>query len=69
MRRSVLNGWAASPRATLAGEVMAKAQMQPAEAVLLKLGPPLQQALADVLNDRASPLSAAASVAQALEKP
>jgi ABC-type glycerol-3-phosphate transport system substrate-binding protein len=68
-RQLVLAGWPASPRATFAGEVMAKAQMQPADALLAKVGPPMQQALTDVLQDRATPLSAAASVVQALEKP
>jgi ABC-type glycerol-3-phosphate transport system substrate-binding protein len=68
-RSSVLAGWPSSPRAVFAGEVMAKAQLKPADAVLTKIGPPLQQALADVLNDRATPASAAATAEQALEKP
>ena len=68
-RSSVLAGWPSSPRAVFAGEVMARAQLKPADAVLAKIGPPLQQALADVLNDRATPASAAATAVQALEKP
>jgi ABC-type glycerol-3-phosphate transport system substrate-binding protein len=68
-RSSVLTGWTPSPRAVFAGEVMAKAQIQPTDAVLTKVGPPLQQALADVLNERATALSAATSVVQAIDKP
>ena len=68
-RSSVLAGWPSSPRAVFAGEVMAKAQLKPTDAVLSKIGPPVQQALADVLNDRATPASAAANVEQSLEKP
>jgi multiple sugar transport system substrate-binding protein len=68
-RSSVLAGWTSSPRAVFAGEVMAKAQIAPSDAVLTRVGPPVQQALTDVLNDRATALSAATSVVQALEKP
>jgi len=68
-RSSALAAWPSSPRAVFAGEVMARAQLKPADAVLTKIGPPLQQALADVLNDRATPASAAATAEQALEKP
>jgi multiple sugar transport system substrate-binding protein len=68
-RSSVLAGWTSSPRAVFAGEVMANAQLKPTDAVLTKIGPPLQQALADVLNDRTTTALAAASVEQALEKP
>ncbi len=69
MRSSVLAGWPSSPRAVFAGEVMAKSHLKPAGAVLTKVGPPLQQALADVLNDRATPASAAATAQQTVEKP
>jgi hypothetical protein len=68
-RSSALAGWPASPRAVFAGQIMTKAQLKPSDAMLAKIGPPLQQALADVLNDRATPLSAATSAEQVIEKP
>ncbi len=68
-RNAVLAGWPSSPRSVFAGEVLAKAQLQPSSSILAKVGPPLRQALSDVLNDRASALSAATSAVQAIEKP
>ncbi len=68
-RNTVLAGWPSSPRSVFAGEVMAKAQLQPSSAMLAKVGPPLRQALSDVLNDRASAPSAATSAVQTIEKP
>lgn len=68
-RTSVLTRWAASPRVTFAEMALTQAQLQPADKILSVIGPPLQQALADVLNQRATTLSAAAAVVQAVDKP
>jgi hypothetical protein len=49
--------------------VVTQAQLQPNAAVLGVVGPLLRQALADVLNGRATPFTAATQAAEAVEQP
>jgi hypothetical protein len=68
-RSAVLAMWGDDPQAPLAAALLTSAQLQPPAAVLDKLGPLLQTALEDVLNDRAAPNEAANTVAQAYREP
>ncbi len=68
-RVSVLAAWASSPASVFAETTLPRAQLQPPSKDLNVLGPLLQQALADVLNERATPSTAALAVTQALSKP
>jgi ABC-type glycerol-3-phosphate transport system substrate-binding protein len=69
VRTSVLARWKSSARTAFADQTLAQAQLPPPAQVLSVVGPPLQQALADVLNDRATAASAAAVAVQTIEKP
>jgi len=69
VRTTVLARWPASPRTAFADQVLAQAQLPPPAQVVSVIGPVLQQALADVLNDRATPVSAAAVAVQTIAKP
>jgi len=68
-RSATLAGWNNSRLAALAAGVLARAQVQPPGAVLAVVGPALRQALADVLNGRATPFSAATAAAEAVAAP
>jgi ABC-type glycerol-3-phosphate transport system substrate-binding protein len=68
-RADSLAHWPAAPQTTLAAALLTHAQLQPPAATLNIVGPPLQQALNAVLNDRATPLSAAALAAQSVNAP
>ncbi|MBP7690343.1 MAG: extracellular solute-binding protein [Anaerolineales bacterium] len=63
---AALAAWDDTPFIPLAAETLTRAQAQPDERVLEKVGPLLRRALDDVLNDRATPAVAAAAAAQAL---
>lgn len=68
-RASALAEWGDTPVAALAAEVLPRAQLQPARPLLDVVGPPIQKALQDVLNQRATPADAAAAASQALRIP
>jgi ABC-type glycerol-3-phosphate transport system substrate-binding protein len=63
-RASALAAWGAAPLAPFASAVLTHAQLQPSAEVLAVVGPALRQALDDVLNNRLTPLAAAAQAAQ-----
>ena len=65
-RASALAGWGDSPLAPFASNVLIHAQLQPSAEILAVVGPPLRQALDDVLNGRADPLTAATQAAQSV---
>jgi ABC-type glycerol-3-phosphate transport system substrate-binding protein len=68
-RAASLAAWK-SPRLTpVASDVVAHALLQPPGAQLATLGPALQQALADVLSERATPFAAATVAASAVNQP
>jgi ABC-type glycerol-3-phosphate transport system substrate-binding protein len=69
VRTSVLADWKAAPRTAFADGVLSQAQLSPPDNIVSVVGPPLQQALTDVLNDRATAASAAAIAVQTVEKP
>lgn len=69
VRTSVLADWKASPRTAFADQMLSQAQLPPPGNILSVVAPPLQQALTDVLNDRATAASAAATAAQTVDKP
>jgi len=58
--------WPSTQTAAYVGEVLAHTQLQPSTAVLARVGPPLRQALDDVLSGRATPFAAANIAAQAV---
>jgi ABC-type glycerol-3-phosphate transport system substrate-binding protein len=68
-RASILSGWPASPRAAFADTVLSQAQLRPPDKILSVVGPPLRQAVADVLYGRATPQSAAAAVVDVVNEP
>ncbi len=50
-------------------DVVTHAQLQPNAATLAVVGPPLRQALSDVLNGRATPFAAATLAAETVRQP
>ena len=68
-RADSLAAWTQPGLASVAAEVEAHAQLQPTAAVLAAFGPALEQALADVLNGRATPFAAATVAAAAVNQP
>lgn len=68
-RSSAFALWSSTQTAAYVGEVLAHTQLQPSAAVLARVGPPLRQALDDVLSGRATPFAAANIAAQAVEQP
>jgi ABC-type glycerol-3-phosphate transport system substrate-binding protein len=68
-RAEALRGWATNPLTPFAADVLTHAQLQPPDEVLAVVGPPLRQALDDVLNGRATPFAAAVSASQAVAGP
>ncbi|MGH2521313.1 MAG: ABC transporter substrate-binding protein [Anaerolineales bacterium] len=65
-RASALDGWTTEIVASEADSVLTRARLLPSPEVLNRVGPPLRQALDDVLNGRATPLAAANAAAQAV---
>jgi ABC-type glycerol-3-phosphate transport system substrate-binding protein len=63
---AALAGWQSQRLVPFVSDVLAHAQLQPPGQVLAVVGPALRQALADVLNNRATPFAAAALAAQAI---
>ena len=68
-RAKALAGWGDSPLVPLASDVLVHAQLQPSAEILARVGPPLRQALDDVLSGRATPFTAAAAAAQSVAVP
>jgi len=68
-RADSLAAWTQPGLASLVADVETHAQLQPTAAVLAALGPPLQEALAAVLNGRATPFAAATVAAAAINQP
>jgi ABC-type glycerol-3-phosphate transport system substrate-binding protein len=68
-RAASLAAWKSPRLAPVASDVVAHAQLQPPGAQLATLGPVLQQALADVLSQRATPFAAATVAASAVNQP
>jgi ABC-type glycerol-3-phosphate transport system substrate-binding protein len=68
-RAGSLAAWKSSGPASVAAGVVAHAQLQPVASVLAAVGPALQEALAAVLNGRATPFAAAAVAAAAVNQP
>jgi ABC-type glycerol-3-phosphate transport system substrate-binding protein len=67
-RAAALAGWGDSSFAPFASDVLTHAQARPSGDVLAAVGPPLRQALDDVLSGRVSPFTAATTAAQAIQK-
>jgi len=67
-RAAALTKWGTSPFSPFAGNILTHAQLLPAAEILSAVGPPLHQALDDVLNGRATPAAAALLAAQTLAK-
>jgi ABC-type glycerol-3-phosphate transport system substrate-binding protein len=68
-RASTLAAWRSQRLVPFVSDVVTHAQLQPNAAVLGVVGPPLRQALGDVLSGRATPFSAATQAAQAVDEP
>jgi len=68
-RPEALEQWEASPFAPVANNILAHAELTPSAEVLSRVGPPLHQALLDVLNGQATPSDAAVLAAQTLTNP
>jgi ABC-type glycerol-3-phosphate transport system substrate-binding protein len=68
-RAATLAGWTNARHAALAAGVLTRAQLQPSNSVLAVVGPPLRQALADVLTGRATPFAAATAAAETIAGP
>jgi ABC-type glycerol-3-phosphate transport system substrate-binding protein len=68
-RAASLAAWKSPRLAPVASDVVAHALLQPPGAQLATLGPLLQQALADVLSERATPFAAATVAASAVNQP
>lgn len=67
-RSKALNQWEKSPLASFANNVLAHAELVPSADVLSLIGPPLHQALNDVLNAQATPADAAVLAVQTIAK-
>jgi len=63
-RAAALAGWESERLAPFLSHVLTHAQLQPSAGVLAVVGPPLRQALSDVLNRLATPLAAATLAAE-----
>ncbi len=68
-RPAALEGWGTDRLAPFASDVLSHAHLQPSTEVLAAAGPPLQRALDDVLNGRATPFAAAAAASQSVASP
>jgi len=68
-RAKALAGWGDSPLTPFASDVLIHAQPQPSAEILARVGPPLRQALDDVLSGRATPFTAAIAAAQSVAGP
>jgi len=68
-RADSLAVWTQPGLASLVADVETHAQLQPTAAVLAAIGPALQEALAAVLNGRATPFAAATVAATAINQP
>jgi len=68
-RAASLAGWQSDRLAAAVGDVLTHARLQPSATVLAVVGPALQQALADVLNGRATPFTAASAAAAEVAPP
>lgn len=68
-RAGTLAEWRSQRLVPFVSDVVTHAQAQPPAGVLTVVGPPLRQALSDVLNGRATPFSAASQAVAALEQP
>ncbi len=67
-RSAALAAWQDQRLVPFVSDVVAHAQLQPAAPALGLLGPPLRQALNDVLNGRATPFAAATLAAQTVRQ-
>jgi ABC-type glycerol-3-phosphate transport system substrate-binding protein len=65
-RAATLAAWDNPRQSALAEGILNRAALQPAGPVLAVLGPPLRQALADVLTGRATPFAAATAAVEAV---
>jgi ABC-type glycerol-3-phosphate transport system substrate-binding protein len=63
-RAATLAAWESERLVPFVSDVVTHAELQPPAGMLAVMGPPLQQALRDVLDGRATPFAAAASAAQ-----
>jgi ABC-type glycerol-3-phosphate transport system substrate-binding protein len=68
-RAGSLSAWQSGRMVPFASDVLTHAQLQPPGAMLAVLGPALHQALADVLNGRATPFAAATLAAASVRQP
>jgi len=68
-RAAALARWGSSLPTAFAADVLTHAQPQPSAEVVARVGPPLRQALDDVLSGRATPFTAATTAAQAVAPP
>jgi ABC-type glycerol-3-phosphate transport system substrate-binding protein len=68
-RAGTLAAWRAQRLVPFVSDVVTHAQLQPSAATLAVVGPPLRQALSDVLSGRATPFAAATVAADMVEQP
>jgi ABC-type glycerol-3-phosphate transport system substrate-binding protein len=68
-RAGTLAGWGSPRLSPFLSDVVTHAQLQPDAATLALVGPPLRQALGDVLNGRATPFAAATLAAETVAQP
>jgi ABC-type glycerol-3-phosphate transport system substrate-binding protein len=66
---SSVRQWGTPTRTRAIEAILKAAQLQPSADVLAQVGPPLRQALEEVLSERATPIVAATNAAQALTQP
>ncbi len=68
-RGATLDAWQVKRLVPFVSDVVVHAQLQPTASALGVLGPPLRQALTDVLSGRATPFAAATRAAQTVRQP
>jgi ABC-type glycerol-3-phosphate transport system substrate-binding protein len=68
-RAATLAGWSSRRLVPFVSDVVTHAELRPPSSTLAIIGPPLRQALNDVLNARATPLAAANQAASAINPP
>ncbi len=68
-RAGTLAAWRSQRLLPFVSDVVTHAQLQPSAATLAVVGPPLRQALGDVLNGRATPFAAATLAAEMVRQP
>jgi multiple sugar transport system substrate-binding protein len=68
-RSQALAQWEAGSLKPFLADILMRAQTQPSAETLARIGPPLRQALDDVLSGRATPFTAATTAAQSVANP